>query len=755
MPTIKKNIWLAFYSVLLTWLFFGAVGTYISYNSAYNEVALEQQNITLMTANSLRSLLRQYEVVLDILAAELTREHSFPDKKAAQLLMDSAINIDDSMVAFGVFLPNGAAYVASSNVNLPLGYNLLKQTESKATFMQALSENKIVLGRTYYNKVLKSLVLPVRKAYSDKNGKVIFVLSSAVDIKKGFNFFLKNAQENKLSNTYLYREKDRYFQIAPIEQTNNKEAYLYQIPQNEVDKSIQRIEEKLNMKFNKIKTHYPVIINKLEHPSRKSLAASIYLQRYNLWLVTETKISAINNKFFKDALVLFSILFSSLVIIFILFRNIATSEKRKESALKYQATHDYLTNLHNRFYLDHYFSIQQKHKPFSVIFIDMDNFKSVNDSYGHEFGDKILIQIALRLKKLLCDDDLLIRYSGDEFIVIVIGQENVEPLCLNALASLHKPYRISAFDLILSASIGVASSPIDGYEFDEVKRYADLALYESKKSRNTITFFKTQLKDIYLQNLKIEHELKHAVTQNELYMLYQPQIGSNGKIHGVEALIRWKNKKLGFVSPDKFISIAESSGEIPRIGEFVIKQSLQDISNIYNETGVKIELSINISIKQFVQKRFIDNLESSMKHHYFDNMRIMLEVTESLFIEDLLGIQKIMSKLKEKGIGISLDDFGTGYSSLSLLKRLPIDELKIDKSFVDDMLTNSSAYSMVEGIITIAKKLGMSIVAEGVETAQQHLALKKLGCNIFQGYFHSKPLTKEDLKKFIFDQQNS
>lgn len=189
MPTIKKNIWLAFYSVLLTWLFFGAVGTYISYNSAYNEVALEQQNITLMTANSLSSLLRQYEVVLDILAAELTREHSFPDKKAAQLLMDSAINIDDSMVAFGVFLPNGAAYVASSNVNLPLGYNLLKQTESKATFMQALSENKIVLGRTYYNKVLKSLVLPVRKAYSDKNGKVIFVLSSAVDIKKGFSFF--------------------------------------------------------------------------------------------------------------------------------------------------------------------------------------------------------------------------------------------------------------------------------------------------------------------------------------------------------------------------------------------------------------------------------------------------------------------------------------------------------------------------------------------------------------------------------------
>ena len=232
-------------------------------------------------------------------------------------------------------------------------------------------------------------------------------------------------------------------------------------------------------------------------------------------------------------------------------------------------------------------------------------------------------------------------------------------------------------------------------------------------------------------------------------MMYQPQIDKSGNLHGVEALVRWENEKLGFVPPDEFIKIAERTGIMTSLGDYIIKTSIEEIKNIQKTTNQKFELSINISVKQFMEIDFFSSLFRLIDNANFDRLRLTLEVTENVFIEDIKYIIDLLKKLKENGIKISLDDFGTGYSSLSLLKNLPIDELKIDKSFVDDILIDEVSRNMIESIISIGKKFNLKIVAEGIETLEQKELLENYGCNIFQGYYYSKPLKKNDLLNFI------
>lgn len=438
----------------------------------------------------------------------------------------------------------------------------------------------------------------------------------------------------------------------------------------------------------------------------------------------------------------------AIAIIYWLFRSIARAEHQKQKALKFQATHDYLTYLKNRFYLDEKY--QNLEESFFLIFIDTDNFKYINDNYGHEYGDEVLKEISKRLTGFVEGQDEVIRYSGDEFIYIHYGDDKskTQKLCQEILDSLSKVYKIESYKFFLSASIGISSFPEDGSSIDELKRYADLALYEAKKEKNQYVFFEGYIKDNYAYGMELEYELKGALKNQEFFLTYQAQVDNKNEIFGVEALLRWENEKLGFIPPDRFIPLAESTGLMPSIGDFVLTRSLKEIKGLEDELNTKINLSVNISVKQVVHDDFVEKVLDFIKEYNFDSLNLVLEVTESIFIEDVEGITNKLLELKDVGIHISLDDFGTGYSSLSLLKRLPIDELKIDKSFVNDVLENEDSLSMVEGIIAIAKKLKMSIVAEGIETKEQKELLSKLGCDIYQGYYFAKPLKIEDFKEF-------
>ena len=753
MDLIKKNIWAAFYLTASIWLTFFAAATFISYQTVYEEYTSEQKRLMALTANSMQSILRQYEVLLDLVAKEVIAYGELADKETIQKVMDSVVEVDNSMIGVGLFLPNGNAYVASSDVKLPKSFNLLEQPENRESFLQTLESNQMVLGRTYQSEVLKTIAFPLRKSIMDDNGNVLYVLSTVIDIQKGFKFFFEGESNKNNSDLYLFRGTDNYFQIVLSHHQLDPEVYNYQIPQANLDIAFRSLEKKTGLSIGEIKTNELEVITTSVQPGPTSKAVSRYITKYDLWAELKLDDSYVMNLFFKELQALIGIFAGSLLLIYLLFRSIATNERRIKNALEHQANHDYLTALHNRFYLDQQLEAVEKGDLYFLVFIDLDNFKAINDGYGHEIGDQVLRLVAKRLQSLVSQQDVLVRYSGDEFIIVVFNQDEttINVFCKAVQSSLAEPALIGDFRFILSASIGIATYPDDGQDLDELKRYADLAMYEAKKTRNTITFFKEDFKQAYKYRAQMEQELKKALLQNEMYMMYQPQIRRDGGSFGVEALVRWENEILGVISPDKFIAVAESSGLILQIGEFIIDRTFTDMTEIQEVTGLPVTVSINISVRQFQHDQFFDKLIELIEKHTFIHVELVLEVTENLFIDDVIGIQQLLLKIREQGIRISLDDFGTGYSSLSLLNQLPIDELKIDKSFVDDITTNSNTLAMVEGIIAIARRLNITTVVEGVETDEQKQLLADLQCDIFQGYHFSKPLKVDDLKAFILE----
>lgn len=291
--------------------------------------------------------------------------------------------------------------------------------------------------------------------------------------------------------------------------------------------------------------------------------------------------------------------------------------------------------------------------------------------------------------------------------------------------------------------------PSDASSIEELLSLADTAMYEAKKRKNSYCLFSEKMRHHNIIQTDIEHELRGAIEKNELWMVYQPQINADGSLCGVEALIRWENEKLGFVGPDKFISVAEHTGLMKELGEFIISTSLRDIKVIQSLQAISFNLSINISVVQLMESDFLENFLEIVENEKFDKSFLTLEITESLSIEDLSEVLPLLHAIRKEGIKLSLDDFGTGYSSLSILKDLPINELKIDKSFIDNILYDEHEKDLVQTIINIGKNFKMKTLAEGVESLGQVEELKNGNCDIFQGYYYSKPLSKEQLINFL------
>ncbi|MEF1170454.1 bifunctional diguanylate cyclase/phosphodiesterase, partial [Vibrio campbellii] len=441
-----------------------------------------------------------------------------------------------------------------------------------------------------------------------------------------------------------------------------------------------------------------------------------------------------------------------------LVRSIANNELATRQKLLYQAHHDHLTLLPNREYLRAHITkwLNETSAPFALMFIDIDNFKSVNDTHGHEFGDEVLKQIALRLKSFDSEDRLIVREASDEFILLVNQTDDsvVRALASDLIHYLSEPYVVHENQFLLSSSVGVALYPSHGKSLDALLRSADIAMYQAKKDRNAYSIFDQQMQAKHLHKMKIEQRLRLAIERQSLFLVYQPQLNRAGEIYGVEALVRWQDEELGFVPPNEFIPVAESSGLMVRLGELIIEKSFVDMARLTGRVKQSIQMSINISVKQFIQVNFIEDLVAMIDRHKVEHSRITLEITENLFIEDLEKFAPICQRLHSLGFKLSLDDFGTGYSSLSMLKALPIDEVKIDKSFVDNIENDEKALNMVQNIIAIGKNFGMKVLAEGVETRHQRDQLTACGCDLIQGYFYSKPLPFEQLVSFAEENHN-
>lgn len=429
-----------------------------------------------------------------------------------------------------------------------------------------------------------------------------------------------------------------------------------------------------------------------------------------------------------------------------------------QDKLKKIAYKDNLTSLPNRFLfhedLKQVISNTTQSDKVALLFIDIDNFKYINDSMGHSYGDKVLVHVGKRISEIVKGLGTLYRLGGDEFIVILTSinqKEDAEVTAKNILKSFEKPYEIGKISVRISLSIGLSVYPDDGDVVDDLLKNSDIAMYKAKEAgKSTYIFYDKSMSDIIAHRVMVERHLSEALINNELYLLYQPQFNVNlGKIDGFEALIRWNSGVLGFVSPMDFINIAEESGLIISIGEWILKTSCEFIKNLQQKGYKGYRVSVNISVVQLSQENFVDRVFEILDGVGLEKEFLELEITESILMESFDYLNGKLEVLRSKGIRIALDDFGTGYSSLSYLKRLKVNTLKIDKSFIDGILVDSESALLTVSIIKMGREMGLQVIAEGVENAGQVEFLAKSNCDKIQGYYYSRPVSENEVLQFL------
>jgi len=427
-----------------------------------------------------------------------------------------------------------------------------------------------------------------------------------------------------------------------------------------------------------------------------------------------------------------------------------TARKRYEERLTHMATHDELTGLANRALLldrtERAIQVARRSgRLVAVLLLDLDRFKVINDSIGHAFGDKVLCSIARRLESMVKEADTVARLGGDEFVLLLTDierPEDVGQLATTVLENLTAPFTIDGREVILTASIGISLSPRDSEEGPTLLRDADIAMYRAKKNdRNTFAFYSQEMNRQIIKALELEGELRQALEHREFCLYYQPKVDlKSGQVVGCEALIRWHHPERGLVSPADFIPLAEETGLIVPLGLWVLMEACRQARDWHQEGFESLNVAVNLSARQFHRGDLAKVLEDVLRDMDLSPHLLELELTESMVMEAPEAAKRTMLALKDLGVSLSLDDFGTGYSSLNYLRRFPVDCLKIDRSFIRDVIADPGGASMVASIIDIAHNLGLSTVAEGVETEEQLAFLRGCGCDVMQGYLFSPPV---------------
>ncbi|KZE64643.1 hypothetical protein AWM68_10910 [Fictibacillus phosphorivorans] len=432
-----------------------------------------------------------------------------------------------------------------------------------------------------------------------------------------------------------------------------------------------------------------------------------------------------------------------------------TERKRAEITIQHMAYYDELTGLPNRNMFmqtieDQMKEAELKKNNLALLYLDLDRFNVLNDTLGHSFGDLLLQKVAELLKITVDSKGKVFRRSGDEFLILIQfnDESEIKSIAEDIIQAFTKPFMLSGQEVFITPSIGISTYPGNGSDSETLLKRADSALYQAKEvGRNTYQFFTEQRDGKMERRLNLEHGLRKALANDEFFLVYQPLVQiDTKKIAGVEVLLRWKKEDEGIISPAEFIPITEETGMIITIGDWVLKNAcLQGVK--WHRNGFQdLLISVNISVRQLLEETFIERVESILSETGFPASSLELEITESTTMQNMNEALPILIRLREKGIRISVDDFGTGYSSLTYLRQLPVDTLKIDKLFVDDILTDLKAGAIVKTIIDMGHNLDFCVIAEGIESCKQIEFLLELGCLYGQGYHLYKPLLADDLE---------
>lgn len=441
----------------------------------------------------------------------------------------------------------------------------------------------------------------------------------------------------------------------------------------------------------------------------------------------------------------------------LLILGLLLSRRRLQGALStisHQARFDTLTELPNREYFMHRLDkviqrSRREQRRFALLFIDLDHFKEVNDSLGHEAGDQLLQAVGDRIGSVLRGIDLVGRFGGDEFIVLLrdlADPVDAELVATKILHILHPPLFIKNQEVTIDGSIGIAVYPDDGHSPGDLLQHADLAMYAAKSAgRGTTYFFNDSLRRRAERHLKVYNEIKHGLAREQFVVHYQPVVEAAGhRLVGVEALVRWQHPQRGVVGPDEFIAVAEQTGVIRELGNFVLRRACEDLGR-FRRAGMDLRMAVNRSSREFNDRRTVMHWLEVIDACEVPRERLTFEITESVLMPDRSRQHQLLRRLNAEGIGLAIDDFGKGYSSLTYLRKFPVSQIKIDRVFVRDMDNSAEQLALVEALVKMAHALHLEIVAEGVETAGQAAQLAALGCDLFQGFHFGRPMPADEL----------
>lgn len=446
-------------------------------------------------------------------------------------------------------------------------------------------------------------------------------------------------------------------------------------------------------------------------------------------------------------------------IYFILQVQNITLQKKAEESLRHMAYHDALTGLANRNKLEQFMihelaSARRHQRGFALLFLDLDRFKAINDTIGHEAGDLLLQIIAERLHSAVRVTDMVARLGGDEFVLLITDVKKTESVALIAQKILHNVLQvimIKGQEIYITTSIGISLYPYDGQTIQALMKNADLALYRAKEQgRNNYQFYTLEMTGKAQEKLALQNALAHALVKNEFVLNYHPKMNiQTRQITGIEALLRWKNKDYGMITPDEIVILAEETGLIIPVSDWILQTACQQLK-IWHDAGFSsLTMAVNCSVRQFKQMTLVDNILQIITNIGIPPMSLEIEVTEKIIMEDPENMLRGLYALKDLGVQIAIDDFGTGYWSLSNLRKLSVDKIKIDKTFIKQITSDETSASITRAIIAMANQLDVKSIAEGVETREQYLFLAQEGCTEIQGYYLTQPLSDEAMTRFL------
>ncbi len=606
-------------------------------------------------------------------------------------------------------------------------------------------------------EALGTWVIPVRLALRNPNQQTRYVMTAGLNIMGG-NTAWQTVHWSDQTLFQVIRNKDGYIQFQnPIAPTLNYED-IYNQPISAPQ--LEWLRAQTPTTYDTTKTYWDVSWSTTDSNVRIPQVVNVtYLHAYDLYLVISQPMHLVWQRWLTNVqvnLIVMTLLIGLSVLVYLYVRQL---QSQVQTDWLYHATHDLLTGLPNRLFLSDYLEqvitkAQQDNTLVGIFFIDLDHFKRVNDSFGHNVGDKLLQDVSQRLRMTFDPQIMVARQGGDEFIVVsapMHDHEGIEDIARQVLQQFREPFLIQQESITITPSIGVSIFPIDGQKSFDLLRHADTALYNSKDTqRGMYLFYNEGMNQVVQRRFQVENALRHAVERGEIYVYYQPKIDIvQGQVVGCEALVRWFHGELGHVSPEEFIPIAEDIGVIDQIGAFVLKTACAHWTTFQTMLGYEFRLSVNVSAKQLLNTNVVELVQDAIASYNIPSHALVIEITESVFIHDFLHTRQLLQRLSSLGVSISIDDFGTGYSSLSYLNRLPVSELKIDRSFIRDVLVDENDAKLAQSIINLGLTMGVEVVAEGVETAAQAELLQAYHCRYIQGYYISRPIPFEAFQSFL------